>query len=79
MTRRNIDIPDELWRQVAIKAAQEGKSKRQVVVEGLCLKLVSGMPDKPIKCLRCGGEVEMEHNHYCKCGKNEAVLEDDVK
>lgn len=32
--------------------------------------------DTPAVCLRCGGEVEVEHNHYCRCGMNKAVLEE---
>lgn len=35
MTRKNIDIPDDLWRAVSIKAAEEGKTKRDVVVEAI--------------------------------------------
>jgi hypothetical protein len=35
VTRRNIDIPDEIWRAVAIKAAEEGKAKRDVVIEAI--------------------------------------------
>ena len=33
MTRRNIDIPDDLWHWVSVEAAKQGKSKRQLVVE----------------------------------------------
>ena len=35
MTRRNIDIPDDLWHWVSVEAAKQGKSKRQLVVEAL--------------------------------------------
>ena len=35
MTRRNIDIPDDLWHWVSVEAAKQGKSKRQLVEEAL--------------------------------------------
>jgi hypothetical protein len=33
--------------------------------------------DEPVICLKCKKEVIIEHNHYCDCGKNEAVLNED--
>jgi predicted HicB family RNase H-like nuclease len=35
MTRRNIDIPDELWHWISIEAAKQKKSKRQLVIDAL--------------------------------------------
>jgi|LSQX01.1.fsa_nt_gb predicted HicB family RNase H-like nuclease len=35
MTRRNIDIPDELWHCISIEAAKQKKSKRQLVIDAL--------------------------------------------
>ncbi len=33
--RTTIDIPDETYRQLKIKAAQEGKPVRQIVLQGI--------------------------------------------
>lgn len=35
MTRKNIDIPDDLWHRLYQEAAKQNKSKREIVVEAI--------------------------------------------
>ena len=42
--RTTIDIPDETYRQLKIKAAQEGKPLRQIVLQGIERELRGAEP-----------------------------------
>ncbi len=35
MTRKNIDIPDDLWHRVYQEAAKQNKTRRDIVIEAL--------------------------------------------
>ena len=45
--RTTIDIPDEIYRDLKIKAAREGKPVRQIVLRGIHRELNPGVPSLP--------------------------------
>jgi hypothetical protein len=50
--RTTIDIPDETYRQLKIKAAQEGKPLRQIVLQGIERELRGAEPQPKRKKFR---------------------------
>jgi plasmid stability protein len=48
--RTTIDIPDETYRDLRIKAAREGKPVRQIVMRGIQREL-AGAEEKPVRKL----------------------------
>jgi hypothetical protein len=49
--RTTIDIPDETYRDLKIKAAQEGTPLRQIVLRGIQREL-EGAGEKPVRKLQ---------------------------
>jgi plasmid stability protein len=49
--RTTIDIPDETYRDLKIKAAREGKPVRQIVMRGIQREL-AGAEEKPVRKLQ---------------------------
>ena len=49
--RTTIDIPDETYRDLKIKAAQEGTPVRQIVLRGIKREL-EGAGEKPVRKLQ---------------------------
>jgi hypothetical protein len=49
--RTTIDIPDETYRELKIKAARDGKPLRQIVLRGIQREL-EGVERKPIRKLQ---------------------------
>ena len=49
--RTTIDIPDETYRDLKIKAAREGKPVRQIVMCGIQREL-AGAEEKPVRKLQ---------------------------
>jgi hypothetical protein len=49
--RTTIDIPDETYRDLKIKAAQEGTPVRQIVLRGIQREL-EGAGEKPVRKLQ---------------------------
>ena len=49
--RTTVDIPDPLYREIKIHAANEGRSIRDVILEGVQMRLAnhSTAPAKPFK------------------------------
>lgn len=42
----NIHLPEELWKEVKIQAAKQGKTMREIIVDGICLVLGKKSPLK---------------------------------
>jgi plasmid stability protein len=51
LMRTTIDIPDETYRELKIKAAREGKPVRQIVMRGIQREL-AGAEEKPVRKLQ---------------------------
>jgi hypothetical protein len=49
--RTTVDIPDEIYRDLKIKAAQEGTPVRQIVLRGIQREL-EGTVEKPVRKLQ---------------------------
>jgi hypothetical protein len=49
--RTTVDIPDEIYRDLKIKAAQEGEPVRQIVLRGIQREL-EGTVEKPARKLQ---------------------------
>ena len=49
--RTTVDIPDEIYRDLKIKAAQEGEPVRQIVLRGIQREL-EGTVEKPVRKLQ---------------------------
>jgi hypothetical protein len=49
--RTTVDIPDETYRDLKIKAACEGKPVRQIVLRGIQREL-AGLDEKPVRKLQ---------------------------
>ena len=49
--RTTVDIPDEIYRDLKIKAAQEGTPVRQIVLRGIQREL-EGTIEKPVRKLQ---------------------------
>jgi len=49
--RTTVDIPDETYRDLKIKAAQEGTPVRQIVLRGIQREL-EGAAEKPVRKLQ---------------------------
>jgi plasmid stability protein len=49
--RTTLDIPDETYRDLKVKAAREGKPVRQIVLRGIQREL-EGAEEKPIQKLQ---------------------------
>lgn len=49
--RTTVDIPDETYRDLKIKAAQEGTPVRQIVLRGI-LRELEGAGEKPVRRLQ---------------------------
>jgi plasmid stability protein len=49
--RTTVDIPDETYRELKIKAAREGKPVRQIVMRGIQREL-AGTEEKPVRKLQ---------------------------
>jgi len=49
--RTTVDIPDETYRELKIKAAREGKTVRQIVLFGIQREL-QGTGEKPVQRLK---------------------------
>jgi plasmid stability protein len=49
--RTTIDIPDETYRELKIRAAQEGEPIRQIVLRGIRREL-EGNDEKPVRKLK---------------------------
>jgi hypothetical protein len=49
--RTTVDIPDETYRDLKIKAAYEGKPVRQIVLRGIQREL-AGAEEKPVRKLQ---------------------------
>lgn len=45
--RTTLDIPDETYRQLKIKAATEGRSFREIALRGIERELNSALPSQP--------------------------------
>lgn len=60
----NIHLPEPLWRAVKVRAAEEGKSMKQLIVEGLSLLLrksrATESPNDKGLLLRFAGKVEAD-------------------
>jgi hypothetical protein len=48
--RTTLDIPDEAYRRLKIKAAMEGRTLRAIVLRGI-LREISSPADKPVRRL----------------------------
>jgi len=48
--RTTIDIPDETYRRLKVKAAQEGQTVRQIALRGIEREL-AGAQDRPVRKL----------------------------
>jgi hypothetical protein len=40
--RTTIDIPDPIYREIRVRAASEGKTMRDLILDGVALRLQSG-------------------------------------
>lgn len=49
--RTSIDIPDETYRKLKVKAALEGEAVRQIVLRGI-LRELEGAGEKPVRRLQ---------------------------
>ncbi len=49
--RTTVDIPDEVYRELKIKAAREGKPVRQIVLSGIQREL-EGAEERPVRKLQ---------------------------
>lgn len=49
--RTTVDIPDEIYRRLRVKAAQEGKPVRQIVMRGIQREL-AGAEENPVRKLQ---------------------------
>lgn len=49
--RTTVDIPDETYRDLKIKAAREGEPVRQIVLRGIQREL-AGVEEKPVRKLQ---------------------------
>ena len=50
--RTTLDIPDEIYRDLKIKAARDGTPVRQIVLRGIKRELEEGVVERPIQKLR---------------------------
>lgn len=49
--RTTVDIPDDTYRELKIKAAREGKPVRQIVLRGICREL-EAPAQKPVRKMK---------------------------
>ena len=46
--RTSVEIPDDLYREIKIRAAREGKTLREIILDGVALRLkIGSSPAKP--------------------------------
>lgn len=50
--RTTVEIPDEIYRELKIKAAREGKTVREIVLQGLQQELENNEKSRPIRKLK---------------------------
>ena len=51
--RTSFEIPDDLYREIKIRAAREGKTMREIILDGVALRLKNGSsPPKPEERVR---------------------------
>ncbi|MGH9604311.1 MAG: hypothetical protein ACRD3N_01305 [Terracidiphilus sp.] len=67
--RTTLDIPDPIYREVKIRAASEGTTIREVVLEGLAMKLQNGSIAAMQKARPRFPAVQSRHPGSLKLGK----------